>query len=66
MRKAHNTKLLLTHFNVFEHRLYAPISDTTQVVRAGPEGTAPKLFLDEREGLKHPAGDCPFQGVSDL
>jgi hypothetical protein len=56
----------LSQFDLFEHGIHAPISDTTHVVRTKPEGTAPKLFLYFGKTLQHEAGGRAFQRRSNL
>jgi hypothetical protein len=43
---------ILTQFEIFEHSIYAYISDTTYVVRTRPEGAAPYVFLDARGSVE--------------
>jgi len=58
--------LSLSQFDIFEHGIHAHIPDTANIIRPGPKGTAPKLFLHFREALKYSTGGGPFQGMSNL
>jgi len=58
--------LLLSQLDIVEYGIPAPISDTANIVRPGPESTAPKRFLHLREGLKYFAGGCSFYLVRNL
>ena len=60
------TVLSLSHFEICEHGIHAPISDTTHVVRTRPQGTAPKLFLYFGKTLQHEASGRAIQRVSNL
>ena len=58
--------LLLSQLDRVEYGIPAPISDTANRVRPGPESTAPKRFLHLREGLNYFAGGCSFYLVRNL